>query len=158
MLFPDDIQHDESPKRSRKLEYYGTRGHALEWFSSWIIVCSMWDSLGQDLLLNSCPRTVGLRVPQGSLLGLLLFIIYINDFPKCLCAGWYVHYVQSILFADDSDIYFTHNSSNDLQKAVSSDLILLEKWFNAQLSKSLVIIRAMKSPFTWKIWRLYIIS
>ncbi len=42
--------------------------------------------------------------------------------PKCL------NYVQSIPFADDSTTFLTHSSLDELQKAISSDLFLLETW------------------------------
>ncbi|XP_065643052.1 uncharacterized protein LOC136074641 [Hydra vulgaris] len=64
-------------------------------------------------------------VPQGSILGLLLFLIFINDLSKA-CTE-----LDTILFADDTNRFYVHNDINILFKSVNNELLNLTEWFNA---------------------------
>ena len=61
-------------------------------------------------------------VPQGSILGPLLFCIFINDLPDIfkLC--------QVHLYADDTVIYFSHKNPNVLESALNTEMEVLDKW------------------------------
>ena len=64
-------------------------------------------------------------MPQGSILGPLLFLLYINDLCNVSKA------LDFILFADDTNIFFSHNVPNQLMEIVNNELKKLSSWFQA---------------------------
>ena len=70
---------------------------------------------------ESEPASVLFGVPQGTVLGPLLFLIYINDMPNVISSGTYI-----CLFADDCLIY--RNISLDDQVILQHDLVALQGW------------------------------
>ena len=113
----DRVQHH---MLLNKLEQYGISGSLLQWFCSYL--SDRYQRVALDGTLSDwLPVTSG--VPQGSILGPLLFLVYINDMPE------YVGQGSSIaLFADDSKLYRPINSASHY--LLQSDLSGLHNWGN----------------------------
>ena len=100
-----------------KLEYYGIRNKVLKWISSFLqertqrVVCGGYTSDSENVISG---------VPQGTVLGPLLFLIYINDLPECISS-------MCSLFADDCLIYRKIESERDI-KILQNDFKNLELW------------------------------
>ena len=112
---------DTVPHRrlQKKLESYGIRGPLLKWITSFLTDRKQLVKVNQA---RSTTNPVISGIPQGSVLGPLLFVIYINDLPE--------NVVSSIfLFADDTKIFKEVNSIND-SKIIQKDIDELEKWSN----------------------------
>ena len=105
-----------------KLNFYGIRGHALEWFKSYLTDRTQFVTFN-DKQSNYMDITCG--VPQGSVLGPLLFIIYTNDLPDCLS------HCETILFADDTTIYESSTDVKYLYTNMNKNLENLSDWFKS---------------------------
>ena len=90
----------------RKLEYYGIRGMPLKWFESYLANRKQRVSIGNT---ESTPEVIKCVVPRGSILGPLLFLLYINDITKSS------NIFKFLLFADDTCLSYSyeHNQSLD---------------------------------------------
>ena len=68
-------------------------------------------------------NTIHCGVPQGSILGPLLFLLYINDLPKCSSS------LDFILFADDTNIICSNDDPDTLETVLNKDLHIISNWF-----------------------------
>ena len=105
-----------------KVQFYGVADRELMWFKSYLTARQ------QQCLVNGCLSSQSnllCGVPQGSILGPLLFLIYINDLPNCL------KFTTPCLYADDTQIFtssfdtgvLANNKNSDLKTATGSLLI-----------------------------------
>ena len=109
-----------------KLERYGIRSLSLQWFDSY---------LSDHSLRAKCSTSEGMTyskefmidygTPQGSCLGLLLFLLFTNDLHL------HLEYCKCILFADDTTLYVSHGNKNYVEWCIQQDLITLQDWFCA---------------------------
>ena len=127
----------------KKVEHYGIRGRTLEWISDFL------HSRTQSVLVDvqqSSESCVSSGVPQGSVLGPLLFLTHINDLPDCISSS------TTRLFVDDSVLYRLVSSPEDATN-LQKDLDALQAWestwlmrFNA--SKCHVVqVTSKRKPF-----------
>ena len=106
----------------KKLEYYGIRGMANDWFQSYLSNRKQFVTIGST---SSEPQLMTCGVPQGSVLGSLLFLLYINDFNKASSV------LDLHLFADDSNLFFSHKNLQTLESIVNNELCNIHEWLCA---------------------------
>ena len=114
----DTVNHDIL---LTKLEHYGIRDMALEWFKSYLSNRKQYVSINGE---SSELMDISCGVPQGSVLGPLLFLIYINDLPNIS------EVLKFYLFADDTNIYYEAESTKKLETVINKELKKLYTWLN----------------------------
>ena len=90
-----------------KLYHYSVRGVCYDWFVSYLHERKQYVSINGK---NSCCQQLTYGVPQGSILGPLLFVIYINDLPLIGSSSS----INFILYADDANIIITGKTLNEI--------------------------------------------
>ena len=105
----------------KKLQSYGIRGMTNEWFRSYLHSRNQYVSIQGS---RSNVKNLYCGVPQGSILGPLLFIIYINDMQNCT-------HLKLIHYADDSTAYLSHDNIDTLCNTVNHELTKIDEWIKA---------------------------
>ena len=105
----------------QKLQHYGIRGIALEWFSNYLTnrkqIVKYKQTQSQEMVLKT-------GVPQGSILGPILFLLYINDIENCS------KLLSYMLFADDTTVFHSNRCLKTLNITIQHELSKVEDWLN----------------------------
>lgn len=103
----------------KKLYLHGIKGVELNWFSSYFTKRSQICKVNNT---ESTSKSIRCGVPQGSNLGPLLFLLYINDLPNCL------HNCTPALYADDSNLTVCGETAIAVETKLNSELDNVHKW------------------------------
>ena len=103
----------------RKLEFYGVRGLANKWFSSYLSNRRQFVSVNN---ISSDELTISCGAHQGSVLGPLFFLIYVNDFANCS------KLLEFNLYADGTNLFYKSNALLALQNNLNKELAEVYKW------------------------------
>lgn len=123
-----------------KLSKVGIRGSSLQWIESYLSNREQYVEVN-GMQSTSLPINIG--VPQGSILGPLLFLIYINDMSKCSDKLSFVH------FADDTTVSLSGVNVADIIPAINRELVKVDSWLcsnklSLNLDKTVYMVHSNK--------------
>ena len=122
----------------QKLSMYGIQDTALEWFRDYLTNRSQYVTYN---FKKSAKENITCGVPQGSILGPLLFLIYINDLAMVSDA------FLSVLFADDTNLFISGHDIETLCNRINEDLEKIQEWLCAN-KLSLNVMKTHYMVFT----------
>ena len=105
-----------------KLKQYGIRGNTHSWFENYLSYRKQYVEYNN---FKSDTKTITHGVPQGSILGPLLFIIYMNDFSRSF------DLLFSILFADDTSVFIEGTHFENISKILNTEFEKISIWLKA---------------------------
>ena len=118
-----------------KLNWYGIKGHTSRWIESFLT------NRTQKVVLENSKSSqlvsAQVYIPQGTVLGPILFLIYINDLPDCICHS------TLRLFADDCLLYKTIKSPQDAID-LQQDLLVMQIWEDTWLMRFNTYIKVLR--------------
>ena len=103
----------------KKIKYYGISGKCAKWVENYLKNRKQY-TVANDTISDPADITYG--VPQGSVCGPLLFLLYINDISHCLDK------CKVSLYADDTVLYYSSDNINEALRSVQKDLTSLNNW------------------------------
>ena len=102
-----------------KMKHFNFSAHTIFWFKSYLSDRTFKININK---VFSNPGDLTCGVPQGSILGPLLFLLYINDMPESVSS-------ELFLYADDSCLVFQHKDVKEIEKQLNKDFSDLCDWF-----------------------------
>ena len=115
----DTVDHDILLS---KLKHYGMQNISLLWFKDYLTDRKQCVQYGME---KTTLKSINCGVPQGSILGPLLFLIYVNDLHETS------DILNFILFADDTNIFYSHKNIKTLYNTVNEEFKKIEEWFRS---------------------------
>ena len=122
----------------RKMQKYGIQGLALRWFEDYLHDRKQYVTYNS---YKSNQEAIKCGVPQASILGPLLFLIYINDLSSVSEACF------SILFADDTNMFITGHNVSEMCNQLNADLFRVQEWLHCN-KLSLNVLKTHYMIFT----------
>ena len=127
----DTVNHEILIK---KLQHYGIRGIGLQWFINYLQERAQMVKYKQH---RSTEMSVRTGVPQGSIIGPLLFQIYINDIENCS------KILSFVLYPDDTNAFYSNSCLKTLASTIQNEMNEVVQWLNANK----LSINASKTKF-----------
>ena len=102
-----------------KLNKYGISGTELNWFKSYLSNRMQSVKIGRSF---SDLKSIDIGIPQGSILGPLLFIVFVNDLPDNVTC-------KTVMYADDTSLLVSSSDPSCLQNSLNRNLCNIASWF-----------------------------
>ena len=121
----------------RKLELYGITDRNYAWIKSYLSNRLQYIQIDENSRTEFCVVKCG--VPQGSILGPLLFLLYVNDLKNASSV------LDPIMFADDTNLFYTHSNIQKLFSTMNEELAIIDPWVTS--SKLSLSAKKTNIPF-----------